>query len=57
MNYFKIGRKDGLYAEPKKTKSELNCSDLEYEKYLEGYVAGDFIRQGEEMDYEFGEFN
>lgn len=56
MDYFKTGRKDGLYDEPKKTQEELKCSDEEYDLYLEGYCKGDLIRQGEEMEYEYDEF-
>jgi hypothetical protein len=56
MDYFKTGRKDGLYDETKKTQEELKCSDEEYSAYLEGYYEGDRIRQGEEMEYEYDEF-
>ncbi len=56
MDYFKTGRKDGLYSDPKKTQVELQCSDSEYDMYLEGFYEGDRIRQGEEMEYEYDEF-
>jgi len=56
MDYYQLGRKDGLYDKLCKKQSELNCSDSDYEQYLEGYQTGNLILQSEMMEYEYDEF-